>query len=179
MLTLGYLWEEYEKFWFFIMCHIFSIWLGFSGHSLLITTIKFSKSHSVFFLMCNKIKRELYATDCECFEIKFYTADQLPCFSCQMFKKWPFKLGRIYQTAHQNDGFNALRLCCRQISSSISSCSPTYDLRSSCWSVFLTLKCLSMMAKPDLITCNWHHYPRPPCAPSFTKSRKLSILLNN
>ena len=34
-LTLGYLWEEYEKFWFFIMCHIFSIWLGFSGHSLL------------------------------------------------------------------------------------------------------------------------------------------------
>ena len=35
MLTLGYLWEEYEKFWFFIMCQIFSIWLGFSGHSLL------------------------------------------------------------------------------------------------------------------------------------------------
>ena len=35
-LTIGYLWEEYEKFWFFIMCHIFSIWLGFSGHSLLI-----------------------------------------------------------------------------------------------------------------------------------------------
>ena len=35
MLTIGYLWEEYEKFWFFIMCQIFSIWLGFSGHSLL------------------------------------------------------------------------------------------------------------------------------------------------
>ena len=35
MLTLRYLWEEYEKFWFFIMCQIFSIWLGFSGHSLL------------------------------------------------------------------------------------------------------------------------------------------------
>ena len=30
MLTLGYLWEEYEKFWFFIMCQIFTIWLGFS-----------------------------------------------------------------------------------------------------------------------------------------------------
>ena len=28
--------------------------------------------------MYNKIKRELYATDCECFEIKFYTADRLP-----------------------------------------------------------------------------------------------------
>ena len=62
--------------------------------------------------MYNKIKRELYATDCECFEIKFYTADRLPCFGCQMFKRWPFKLGRIYQTSHQNDGFNALRLCC-------------------------------------------------------------------
>ena len=34
-LTIGYLWEEYEKFWVFIMCHIFSIWLGLSGHSLL------------------------------------------------------------------------------------------------------------------------------------------------
>ena len=34
-LNLGYLWEEYQKFWFFIMCQIFSIWLGFSGHSLL------------------------------------------------------------------------------------------------------------------------------------------------
>ena len=38
------------------------------------------------------------------------------------------------------------------------------------------LKWLSMMAKPDLITCNWHHYPRPPCAPSFIKSTKLPIL---
>ena len=34
-LTIGYPWEEYEKFWIFIMCHIFSIWLGLSGHSLL------------------------------------------------------------------------------------------------------------------------------------------------
>ena len=53
----------------------------------LITAIKFSKSHSVFLKkMYNKIKRELYDTDCECFEIKFYTADRLPCFGCQMFK---------------------------------------------------------------------------------------------
>ena len=37
--------------------------------------------------MYNKIKRELYATDCECFEIKFYTADRLPCFGSQMLKK--------------------------------------------------------------------------------------------
>ena len=33
--------------------------------------------------MYNKIKRELYATDCVCFEIKFYTADHLACFGCQ------------------------------------------------------------------------------------------------
>ena len=32
MLIIGYLWEEYEKFWFFIMCHD---WLNVSGHSLL------------------------------------------------------------------------------------------------------------------------------------------------
>ena len=65
--------------------------------------------------MCNKIKRELYATDCKCFEIKSNTVDQLLCFGCQMFKKWPFKLGRMYQTAHQNDGFNALWLCCSKL----------------------------------------------------------------
>ena len=43
MLTIGYLWEEYEKFWFLIMCQIFSIWLGLSGHSLLITSEKKAK----------------------------------------------------------------------------------------------------------------------------------------
>ena len=34
-------------------------------------------------------------------------------------QKWPFKLGRMYQTAHQksNDGFNALRLCCSKLNS--------------------------------------------------------------
>ena len=37
--------------------------------------------------MYNKIKRELYATDCEWFEIKFYKADWLLCFGYQMFKK--------------------------------------------------------------------------------------------
>ena len=36
--------------------------------------------------MYNKIKRELYATDCECFKIKFYTSDWLPRFGCQMLK---------------------------------------------------------------------------------------------
>lgn len=45
-------------------------------------------------------------------QIKFYTADRLPCFGCHMFKKWPLKLGRMYQTVHQNDGFNALRPNC-------------------------------------------------------------------
>ena len=64
----------------------------------------------------NKIKRELYATDCECFELKqFYTANRLPCFGCQMLKNWPSKLGRMYQTVHQNDGFNALWLYCSNI----------------------------------------------------------------
>ena len=46
------------------------------------------------------------------FQTKFNTADRLPCFGCQMFKKGPIKLQRMYQTAHQNDGFNALRLNC-------------------------------------------------------------------
>ena len=36
-------------------------------------------------------------------------------FWLSMFKKWPFKLGRMYQTAHQNNGFNALRLCCSKL----------------------------------------------------------------
>ena len=36
--------------------------------------------------MYNKIKRELYATDCECFEIKFYTADRLPCLAANVKK---------------------------------------------------------------------------------------------
>ena len=38
------------------------------------------------------------------------------CFGCQMFKKRPLKLGRMYQTAHQSDGFNALRLYCSNLS---------------------------------------------------------------
>ena len=28
MLTIGYLWEEYDKFWFFFMCHD---WLNVSS----------------------------------------------------------------------------------------------------------------------------------------------------
>ena len=39
----------------------------------------------------------------------------MPCFGCQMFKKWPLKLGRMYQTAPQNDGFNTLRLYCSKL----------------------------------------------------------------
>ena len=65
--------------------------------------------------MYYKIKHELYATDCKCFKIKFYMADRLRCFGCQMFKKWPLKLGRMHQTAHQNDGFNALQLNCSKL----------------------------------------------------------------
>ena len=33
--TIGHLWAKYKEFWFFIMCHLFSISLGLSGHSLL------------------------------------------------------------------------------------------------------------------------------------------------
>ena len=79
----------------------------------LITTIKLSKSHSVFFLKCTIKLNANSMLGCECFEIKFYTADWLPCFGCENDHK--FKLGRMYQTAHQNDGFNALRLCCSKL----------------------------------------------------------------
>ena len=51
--------------------------------------------------------------------------------------------------------------------------------------VMQAILCLSKMAKPDLITCNRHHlahllkyYPRPSCAPSFIKSRKLPNTIN-
>ena len=36
--------------------------------------------------MYNETKRELYPTDCECFEIKFYTADRLPCLAVKCSK---------------------------------------------------------------------------------------------
>jgi len=39
---LGLPWEEYEKFRFFIMCNISTIWLGLSGHSLLICRYPFT-----------------------------------------------------------------------------------------------------------------------------------------
>ena len=58
----------------------------------------------------------LQSVNAKSVQIKFYTADRLPCFGCQIFKKWPFKLGRMYQTAHQNDAFNALWLCCSKLS---------------------------------------------------------------
>ena len=53
-------------------------------------------------------------------QIKFYTGDRLLCFGYQMFKKWPLKLGRMYETAHQNDGFNALQVNC--INSTLPAC---------------------------------------------------------
>ena len=57
--------------------------------------------------MYNKIKREL-----RMFWNQILHGRSVAVFGCEMLKKWPFKLGRMYQTAHQNDGFNALRLCC-------------------------------------------------------------------
>ena len=59
----------------------------------------------------NKTKRELYASDCECF--KRPIGCRVLAVKCS--KKWPFKLGRMYQTAHQNDRFHALRLCCSKL----------------------------------------------------------------
>ena len=63
--------------------HFFTVIFAFNYYNkiLKITFCLFLKK------MCNKIKRELYATNSECFEIKFYKADRLPCFGCQMFKK--------------------------------------------------------------------------------------------
>ena len=66
--------------------------------------------------MYNKIKRELHATDCESFKSNFTPLiDRLPCFGCQMLQKWSLKLGRMFQTAHQNVRFNALRLYCSKL----------------------------------------------------------------
>ena len=48
MLTIGYLWEEYEKFWFFIMCHD---WLNVSGHSLLKSIQKYQLYYNNYFGM--------------------------------------------------------------------------------------------------------------------------------
>ena len=46
MLTIGYLREEYAKFWFFIMCHD---WLNVSGHSLL--------THAIYAVFTLGLKR--------------------------------------------------------------------------------------------------------------------------
>ena len=51
-----------------------------------ITTIKFSKSHSVSQKRCTMKLNANYA-NAKSVQIKFYTADRLPCFACQMFKK--------------------------------------------------------------------------------------------
>ena len=61
----------------------------FQGNFCIKLLKKNSQNHILHCLkkMFNKIKWELYATDCKCFEIKFYTIDQLRCFGCQMFKK--------------------------------------------------------------------------------------------
>ena len=45
--SLCYLWEEYEKFWFFIMCHT---WRYVSGHSLLRSLLSTMANH--LFLHC-------------------------------------------------------------------------------------------------------------------------------
>ena len=63
----------------------------FQGNFLhLNTAIKFSKSHSVPQKRCTmKLDANyvLQAANAKSVQIKFYTADRLPCFGCQMFKK--------------------------------------------------------------------------------------------
>ena len=54
----------------------------------------------------------LQSANAKSVQIKFHLADRLPCFGCQTLKKLPLKLGRMDQTAYQNDGFNVLRLNC-------------------------------------------------------------------
>ena len=72
--------------------------------------------------MCNKIKRQLYATVCEC-EICsnqiLLGRSVVLAVKCSK-TEWPIKVGRTYQTALQNDGFNALRLKC--INSTLRAC---------------------------------------------------------
>ena len=54
MLTIGYLWEEYEKFWFFIMCHD---WLNVSGHSLLIAQIQELQDFGQYQYLLNQVAK--------------------------------------------------------------------------------------------------------------------------
>ena len=70
-----------------------------------------------FFLkLNNEIKRELDATESlRMFWNQTFHCRSVAVFDCQMFKKWWLKLGRMYQTAHQNDGYNALRLYCSKL----------------------------------------------------------------
>ena len=65
--------------------------------------------------MYNKIKRELYATDCECFEIKFYTADRLPCLAVKCSKNDHLNLEECTRQLTRMMDFNALRLCCSKL----------------------------------------------------------------
>ena len=69
-------------------------------------------------------------------------------FGCQMFKKWPFKLGRMYQTAHKNNGFNALRLCCSKLNPAcLCYDSKPAKLHKARWAIQLTSQPSSRTAK--------------------------------
>ena len=66
--------------------------------------------------MYNTIKRELYARS-RMFWNQILHGRLVAVFWLWNVQKWPFKLGRMYQTAHQNDGFNVLRLCYNKLNS--------------------------------------------------------------
>ena len=54
--------------------------------------------------------------DCECFEIKFYTADRLPCFGCEIFKNDHLNLEECTRQLTRMMGLiYALRLCCSKL----------------------------------------------------------------
>ena len=61
--------------------NVFKVIFAFNYYNKILKT-----TYCFFLKMYNKIKRELYATDCECFEITFYTADRLPCLAVKCSK---------------------------------------------------------------------------------------------
>ena len=54
----------------------------------------------------------LQSANAKSVQIEFYTVDRSRVLAVKCSKKLPLKLGKMYQTAHQIDGFNAHRLNC-------------------------------------------------------------------
>ena len=61
--------------------NVFKVIFAFNYNNKILKIILFFFKKCTIKLIANS------ATDSACFEIKFYTADRLPCFGCQMFTK--------------------------------------------------------------------------------------------